>query len=107
MSSVREAPRNADRGPAGPRRKLETMLLLALIGLCWLVVLALGVVLCRTAARADDALARERERSIPGSLPTGIGLWPDPQDLGARDLRPVAERRIADSRTRAGAGAHV
>jgi hypothetical protein len=63
------------------------MLLLALILTGWLAVLALGVVLCRAAAGADDAL--QRDASQGHGRPTGIGLWPDPPDAVALDLRPV------------------
>ena len=64
-----------------PRR----MLLLA-ISLLWLAAAAFVVMLCRAAARSEAQLVREG-RHPSTAAPTGLGLWEDPPELRAGDVR--------------------
>ncbi len=71
------------------------MLILA-IPLLWLAAAAFVVMLCRAAARSDAQLVRGARRAS-ASAPTGLGLWDDPPELLAEDLReePAREALVA------------
>jgi hypothetical protein len=72
----------------------ETMLLLAIL-LLWLAAAAFVVMLCRAAARSDAQRAREGRRTNRPA-PAGLGLWEDPPEPAAADLReePVVREAL-------------
>ena len=59
-------------------------MLLLVISLLWLAAAAFVVMLCRAAARSEAQLVREGRHPV---APTGLGLWEDPPELRAGDVR--------------------
>jgi len=67
------------------------VLLLCIVALAWLAVAAFVVMLCRTAAHSDEALAQSTEVNRGRVFLPGVLVWRDAPELAARDLRPAEQ----------------
>ena len=68
-----------------------------LIPIAWLTVAAFFVILCRMAARGDEALALEQAAAPPRrrTALAGLVLWEDAPMLATRLRCPAPSRRVA------------